>query len=74
MHWRMVLRCPECEAVREGVFTQQTVDAFGAELDHGEAVLLDALERVTHENMSDALELMVRALEADLIFPSDFGP
>jgi hypothetical protein len=71
-HWRMLLRCPDCENVREGIFTQLTIDVFADELDRGEAVLLSALKRFTRENMSEAVDLFIRALHADLILPSDF--
>jgi hypothetical protein len=71
--WLITMRCPECEALTEGLFTAQAVHRLAAELDRGQAVLLDALERLTRENMAEALELLQRALEADLIFPSDFG-
>lgn len=71
--WLMTLRCPECEALTEGLFTDQAVHRLAAELDRGEAVLLDSLERVTRENMTEALELLQHALETDLILPSDFG-
>ena len=33
--WRVTLRCPECETFRDGVFAQDTVDAFDEELDAG---------------------------------------
>jgi hypothetical protein len=71
--WLMTMRCPECEALTEGLFTAQAVHRLAAELDRGEVVLLEALERATRENMVEALELLERAFEADLIFPSDFG-
>jgi hypothetical protein len=71
--WLMTLRCPECEALTEGLFTDQAAHRLARELDRGEAVLLDSLERVTREHMTDALELLQRAFEADLIFPSDFA-
>jgi hypothetical protein len=71
--WLMTLRCPECEAVTEGLFTDQAVHRLAAELDRGEAVLLDSLERVTHESMTAALDLLQYALAADLLLPSDFG-
>jgi len=70
--WLMILRCPDCEAIREGAFPQQTVDLFADELDRGEAELLRALERVTRENMTEAADFFIRALHADLIIPSDF--
>jgi hypothetical protein len=71
-HWRIVLRCPECEACREGVFEQSVVERLDDELDRGAGALLSDLKRLTHANMTDEVEFFVRALQADLITPSDF--
>jgi len=71
-HWRVILRCPECEARREGVFEQTIVERLDDELDRGSSALLSDLRRMTHANMSEEIEFFVRALEADLITPSDF--
>ena len=71
-HWRVVLRCPECEARREGVFEQTVVEKLDDELDRGSSALLSDLRRMTHANMSEEIEFFVRALDADLITPSDF--
>jgi hypothetical protein len=71
-HWRIVLRCPECEARREGVFEQSLVELLDDELDRGAGALLSDLKRLTHTNMTDEIEFFVRALEADLITPADF--
>jgi hypothetical protein len=71
-HWRIVLRCPECESRREGVFEQASVERLEDELDRAAAALLGDLRRVTHANMSDEIEFFIRALDADLIEPSDF--
>lgn len=71
-HWRMLLRCPDCESTHEGIFTQQTIDVFADELDRGEAELLSTLECLTRENMTEVVYLFIRALHADLILPSDF--
>jgi hypothetical protein len=71
-HWRIVLRCPECEARREGVFEQSAVERLDDELDSGAGALLSDLKRLTHANMTEEVEFFVRALHADLITPSDF--
>jgi hypothetical protein len=71
-HWRIVLRCPECESRREGVFDQAAVERLDDELDRGSSALLGDLRRMTHANMSEEVEFFVRALDADLILPSDF--
>lgn len=70
--WRILLRCPECEATREGVFERGEVDCFEEELDRGMGSLLSDLRRMTHTNMSEEIDFFVRALEADVILPSDF--
>jgi len=71
-HWRVVLRCPECESRREGVFEQAAVERLDDELDRGSSALLGDLRRMTHANMSEEVEFFVRALDADLITPGDF--
>jgi hypothetical protein len=70
--WRLLLRCPECEATREGVFTKDEIDDLEDELDRGVGSLLSDLRRMTHTNMSEEIEFFVRALQADVIVPSDF--
>jgi hypothetical protein len=71
-HWRVVLRCPECESRREGVFEQGAVERLDDELDRGSSALLGDLRRMTHANMAEEIEFFVRALHADLITPGDF--
>ena len=71
-HWRIVLRCPECEACREGVFEQSIVERLDDELDRATGELLGDLRQITHANMTDEIEFFVRALNADVITPTDF--
>ncbi len=71
-HWRIVLRCPECEARREGVFEQATVERLDEQLEQATAALLSDLTQLTKANMEDEVEFFIRALDADLIVPSDF--
>ena len=71
-HWRVILRCPECESRREGVFEQAAVERLDDELDRGSSALLADLRRMTHANMSEEIEFFIRALDADLITPGDF--
>jgi nucleotide-binding universal stress UspA family protein len=67
-----LLRCPECEATREGVFEQTAVEALDDELDRAAGSLLSDLQRVTHANMAEEIDIFIRALDADLIQPCDF--
>ncbi|HEV2973792.1 MAG TPA: hypothetical protein VGX69_02215 [Solirubrobacteraceae bacterium] len=71
-HWRIVLRCPDCESQREGVFEQAVVEQLDDELDRAAGALLGDLRRMTHANMSEEVDFFVKALDADLITPSDF--
>jgi hypothetical protein len=71
-HWRIVLRCPECEARREGVFEQASVEELDEELDRAAGALLSDLKALTQANMEDEVEFFIRALDADLIVPTDF--
>ena len=71
-HWRVILRCPDCESRREGVFEQTIVERLDDELDRAAGALLGDLRRLTHANMSEEIEFFIRALDADLIVPSDF--
>jgi hypothetical protein len=71
-HWRVTLRCPNCGWEGTGVFAQECVDRFDGELDRGTRELTKTLLRVTRACMEAELEQFVRALECDLIFPSDF--
>jgi hypothetical protein len=70
--WRVVLRCPDCEQTREGVFGRSMVERLDDELDRASAALLSDYTRLVHANLSEEIELFVRALELDLIGPADF--
>jgi hypothetical protein len=70
--WRILMRCPDCDALREGVFGQALVESLDEELDRATAALLSDLRRLTHANMVEEIEVFSRALDLDLIGPSDF--
>ena len=70
--WSVLLRCPECEVFRTGVFEQETMDAFDRELDRGEDLLRAAYLQLAADNMSEETRRFSRALEADAILPEDF--
>lgn len=70
--WSVALRCPECESVREGVFSQRTVDAFDEELELGTDALTADLRSLCRANMAEEIERFASALEAGAILPEDF--
>jgi len=71
-YWRVVLRCPECESRREGVFETAAVERYDDELDRGSSALLSDLRLMTHANMVEEAERFEEALEAGWIAPEDF--
>jgi hypothetical protein len=70
--WSVLLRCPECEIHRLGVFDQATLDALDRELDRGDTALRDAYLTVVQENMTAEVEVFAHALSAGAILPEDF--
>jgi hypothetical protein len=70
--WRITMRCPDCDLLREGVFGGALVERLDDELDRATGALLSDLKRITHANMTEEVELFARALQLDLIGPSDF--
>jgi hypothetical protein len=71
-NWSVLLHCPNCEMYREGVFAQNTVEAFDEELDRGGEALARDYKRLMRANMEEELERFRRALEAEAILPEDF--
>ena len=71
-HWRVVLRCPNCEWSGTGVFGQDAVDRYDRELDRGTRKLQSTLTRVSRACMEAEIEAFAAALETDLIVPFDF--
>src|SRR5260370_38358232 len=51
-HWRIVLRCPECESRREGVFDQPAVEGLDTELHRGPGPLSADLPRAHPAHMA----------------------
>jgi hypothetical protein len=71
-HWRILTRCPDCDASHEGVFGRAMVERFDDELDRASAAMLSDYRQLIHANMSEEADLFARALELDLIGPDDF--
>jgi hypothetical protein len=70
--WELLLQCPNCFWLDEGVFDQDQVDALEENLDGGLADMLSDLRRLTHANMAEEIERFAAALHTDLILPEDF--
>jgi hypothetical protein len=70
--WHVDLRCPDCEWLGNGIFTQNDVDAFDEELDRGASLLVEDLRALTRTNMEDEAQRLAAALATDSILPEDF--
>jgi len=70
--WELELRCPNCEWRVRDMFAQDQVEQFDETLNVATDQVIEALEKVSRENMSADIERFVAALEADHIVPFDF--
>ncbi len=71
-HWRLVLRCPNCEATGTVVVEDELVDFYDVELERGSARLARALSDIVHERIAREVACFADALRDDLILPEDF--
>ena len=72
VHWRVALRCPECEWRSVGLYEQDVLDRFDQVLDAGTDSLYADLRKLERSNMEAELQRFNAALGGDLILPEDF--
>ena len=72
VHWSVTIRCPECETVREGVFSQSAVEAFDEELDAGTDALMADYRHLMRANMAEEVDRFASALDVGAVLPEDF--
>jgi hypothetical protein len=70
--WRVTLRCPDCDWIGGGVYSQRVVDRFDEALDVGTDAMLNDLSLLARANMETEVERFVQALAGDQILPEDF--
>lgn len=71
-HWRVELRCPECEWGSVGIHEQSALDRFDQVLDAGVDSLKSDLRRLERMNMEEELRRFSALLSGDLVLPEDF--
>jgi hypothetical protein len=71
-HWRVGLRCPECDWWGRESYSQAEVDRYDEELDRGGLELKGDLRALTRANMEEELDRFAMALAKDSILPEDF--
>jgi hypothetical protein len=72
MRWEISLRCPDCEWAEVERFDQHEVERYDDVLNDATDRLIEELDRITRENMTEAVERFRTALENDDILPFDF--
>jgi hypothetical protein len=71
-HWRLELRCPNCEARGTVVVEDEVVDHYDLVLERGSAELARSLHEVVASSIEDEVVRLRDALDHDLILPEDF--
>ena len=72
LRWQLALRCPDCEWRHTDTFDAHEVERFDDVLNDATDRLIEELDRVTRENMNEAVDRFRSALESDGIMPFDF--
>jgi hypothetical protein len=72
MRWQLSLRCPDCEWRHLDTYDAEEVERFDDVLNDATDRLIEELDRVTRENMNEAVDRFRSALENDDIVPFDF--
>jgi len=72
-HWLIELRCGECGIWREARVTNEEAKSFDLALNDHTDQIRRALDRIDRERMEAELDVLVGALEYDLIDPADFA-
>ena len=71
-HWKLELRCPNCEAHGTVVVGDEVVDHYDLVLERGSAELARSLHELVESGIDDEVERFSTALQRDLILPEDF--
>jgi hypothetical protein len=71
-HWRLTLRCPNCELSRDVVLTQEGAERLDHQLCHGLEVIAHEADELTRQHFEEEGEKLIDALRNDRILPIDF--
>ena len=71
-HWRVTLRCPNCEQAGTVVVEDEVVDHYDIELERGAAELARTLHVLVEENIESEATQLRLALEGGHLLPEDF--
>ena len=71
-HWRMWIRCGQCEAWLEAIASNRDAAALDIELDRQQRQIAAAADALDAERMAREVEAFSRALRLDLVDAGDF--
>ncbi|GAC1441365.1 MAG: hypothetical protein NVSMB51_21500 [Solirubrobacteraceae bacterium] len=71
-HWRVTLRCPNCEWCGTTVLGEADVERLDLRMQSGAEEMLERLRLLELEQMLEDTERFVEALAEDHILPTDF--
>ena len=71
-HWRVTLRCPNCEQAGTVVVEDEVVDHYDLELERGAAELARTLHAIVEENIESEAIRLREALDGGHLLPEDF--
>lgn len=71
-HWKICLRCPNCEERGTVVIPDSVVDQYDLLLERGSAELARDLHELAQSNIEEEAERLRDALDQDLLLPEDF--
>ncbi|CAB4914868.1 unannotated protein [freshwater metagenome] len=71
-HWRLELRCPNCEARGTVVVEDAVVDRYDLALEQAAAALARQLHDIVQLGIEDEVRSLSVALETGLLVPEDF--
>lgn len=71
-HWRLTLRCPNCELSRDVVLTQEGAERLDHQLCHGLEILAHEADELSRQHFEEEGKKLIDALRNDRILPIDF--
>ena len=70
--WRITLRCPNCETVRNAMLNREEVEQLNRVLYEGTEYLARQADQLVRRHFEEETTKFVAALDADHILPIDF--
>src|SRR5680860_1198370 len=72
-HWQICMRCPECLHIEQLILDDVEVSRLSYHVEDCFQQLLDALEELEQEDFELTCHLFIQAIQANGIYPMDFG-